>query len=97
MSPRPRRQAASSRQAFPCPECGRTFGRAAALGAHRKRSHGVAGSSRPGRGAASSRRNGALDHNQLLRTLFPNGLPADVEVIGAVNRWLAEADRLART
>ena len=29
-----------------CPECSRTFTRAAALGAHRRRAHGVAGSSR---------------------------------------------------
>jgi hypothetical protein len=28
-----------------CPECGRTFARAAALGAHRRRAHGVAGQS----------------------------------------------------
>ena len=28
-----------------CPECGKTFERAAALGAHRSRAHGVAGSS----------------------------------------------------
>ena len=28
---------------FVCPECGRTFTRAAALGAHRSRVHGVAG------------------------------------------------------
>lgn len=28
-----------------CPECGKTFGRVAALGAHRRRAHGVAGSS----------------------------------------------------
>jgi hypothetical protein len=28
---------------FTCPECGRTFGRAAALGAHRRRAHGIAG------------------------------------------------------
>jgi hypothetical protein len=30
---------------FVCPECGRTFTRAAALGAHRNRAHGVAGQS----------------------------------------------------
>ena len=29
---------------FTCPECGRVFSRAAALGAHRKAAHGVAGS-----------------------------------------------------
>src|SRR5262245_43893687 len=28
---------------FTCPECGRTFTRAAALGAHRRRAHGVVG------------------------------------------------------
>lgn len=37
---------ASSNQTFTCPECGRTFARAAALGAHRKAAHGVAGTSR---------------------------------------------------
>jgi uncharacterized Zn finger protein (UPF0148 family) len=31
---------------FTCPECGRTFTRAAALGAHRRQAHGVAGASR---------------------------------------------------
>lgn len=40
---------------FVCPECGRKFGRAQALGAHRSRAHGVAGTSRatksdPGKG-----------------------------------------------
>src|SRR4051812_1716736 len=35
-----------------CPECGKTFTRAASLGAHRNRAHGVAGSSKP----ASARR-----------------------------------------
>ena len=49
---------------FVCPECGRTFARAAALGAHRNRAHGIAGRSaqatkrrgRAGR-ASSARRN----------------------------------------
>jgi hypothetical protein len=48
---------------FVCPECGRTFTRAAALGAHRSRVHGVAGSSSRSRartrGAAASTRNGS--------------------------------------
>jgi predicted RNA-binding Zn-ribbon protein involved in translation (DUF1610 family) len=30
---------------FKCPECGQTFGRASALGSHRKNSHGVVGAS----------------------------------------------------
>ena len=33
-----------------CPECGRSFSRAAALGAHRRRAHGVVGSSRAAQG-----------------------------------------------
>jgi hypothetical protein len=35
--------AATTTGEFTCPECGKTFGRAAALGAHRSRAHGVAG------------------------------------------------------
>jgi hypothetical protein len=31
---------------YVCPECGRTFSRPAALGAHRRQAHGVAGTSR---------------------------------------------------
>ena len=36
-----------------CPECGRTFTRAAALGAHRRQAHGVVGASRQTRSAKS--------------------------------------------
>src|SRR5689334_18558372 len=39
------KRTAASGAEFVCPECGRTFGRAAALGAHRSRAHGVAGQS----------------------------------------------------
>ena len=31
---------------FTCPECGRTFTRAQALGAHRRQAHGVVGTSK---------------------------------------------------
>jgi hypothetical protein len=51
----------SSTGTFVCPECGREFGRASALGAHRKRSHGVAGTSRsatPSSGGRRARRTG---------------------------------------
>jgi C2H2 type zinc finger protein len=41
-----------------CPECGRTFTRAAALGAHR-RAHGVKGSSAQSRSRRSASRRGA--------------------------------------
>ncbi len=37
--------------ALVCPECGREFTRAASLGAHRNRAHGVAGSAKPTRAA----------------------------------------------
>ena len=44
---RPRKQAATQNGAgeFTCPECGKTFSRPAALGAHRRRAHGVPGAS----------------------------------------------------
>jgi C2H2-type zinc finger len=57
--PKPRAKRAASAQ-FKCPECGKTFSRAAALGAHRSRIHGVAGKSRSARtsraAAATGRR-----------------------------------------
>jgi hypothetical protein len=39
------KQAGDSTATLTCPECGRTFTRAAALGAHRRMTHGVAGTS----------------------------------------------------
>src|SRR5580765_6654692 len=115
---------ATATAASTCPECGKTFSRPAALGAHRARVHGVAGTSpnarsrrnaaarqaaatRPGRPAArtaassatrtGSRANGAgVDHDALLRALFPDGIPPRQDLIAAVNDWLSQADRLAR-
>jgi hypothetical protein len=56
----------ATKQEFKCPECGRTFARAAALGAHRRQAHGVVGTSRGTtsagrrrRTAGSARRTGA--------------------------------------
>ncbi len=46
------RKESASQQEFICPECGRTFARAAALGAHRRQAHGVAGASSRSRTAA---------------------------------------------
>jgi hypothetical protein len=37
-----------------------------------------------------------VNHDALLRALFPNGIPPRQEVVAAVNDWLAQADRLAR-
>ena len=46
----------TEQSAFVCPECGKSFSRAQALGAHRSRTHGVAGTSRAAR--ATSKRTG---------------------------------------
>jgi|tagenome__1003787_1003787.scaffolds.fasta_scaffold20503543_1 hypothetical protein len=95
-----------------CPECGRTFTRAAALGAHRRQAHGVIGSSASSRASGTRRgnttpttaaatveqsRTGAVDHDVLLKALFPNGIPPNERTIRSVNNWLGEADRLARS
>jgi Zinc finger, C2H2 type len=58
---------------FTCPECGRTFTRAAALGAHRRQAHGVAGASRRSsprttRPSASASRTGARTQRRRTRT-----------------------------
>ena len=108
---------------FVCPECGRTFTRAASLGAHRRQSHEIPGATRAAtqpkntgattpsaktvrRRRARTRRTtvpaastasiGTTDRDALLRTLFPNGIPARESVIRSINTWLDEADRLAR-
>jgi hypothetical protein len=82
------------------------------LGAHRRQAHGIAGTSartrarreNDGRGArpgtngknTTGRTSTDVDHNRLLGTLFPRGIPAREDVIAALNSWLAEADRIAR-
>ena len=44
---------------FSCPECGKAFTRAASLGAHRNRAHGVSGASKRRTRASSARNGGA--------------------------------------
>jgi hypothetical protein len=105
--------------ALTCPECGKTFTRAAALGAHSKMTHGVAGTSKNATAkrtnATASRKRAAttntgrptaaasngvaepVDRDALLRALFPAGIPPRQEVIEAVNEWLNEGERLARS
>jgi hypothetical protein len=41
-------------------------------------------------------RPGVVDRNELLRALFPSGIPATEEAIRGVNAWLDEAERLAQ-
>ena len=50
-------KATPAADALTCPECGKTFTRAAALGAHRKMTHGVAGTSKN----ATGKRTNATD------------------------------------
>ena len=100
--------AAPASSEFKCSVCGRTFGRAAALGAHRRRAHGIPGTSaratraatpaRTTRARASASRAGhgtGADRDALLATLFPQGIPARENVIRSVDTWLKEADRLS--
>lgn len=100
---------ASASHAFTCPECGKTFSRAASLGAHRNRAHGVAGrstnsatktstptASRTTRNTAARARRATIDRDALLTTLFPQGIPARESVIRELNAWLDQAERLAR-
>ncbi len=55
MATTPQAPKSSKTGEFVCPECGRTFSRAAALGAHRRQAHGVVGAV----SAARARRNRA--------------------------------------
>ena len=50
----PKQESTSTTDGFICPECGKTFTRAAALGAHRKLKHGVAGTSKNATGSATT-------------------------------------------
>ena len=66
-----------------CPECGRTFARPAALGAHRKLKHGVAGASANAKGnrASNSRRRTSASSTRR-RAAAPaatNGAPQGVD------------------
>ena len=83
---RRRRTAAAGTSSTPSAPTTRTRGSGRAQSAAARRTSGR-------RGRASS--DGKLDRNQLLKTLFPNGVPPREEVLSAVNSWLDEAERLA--
>ena len=59
---------AAAGEEFKCPECGRTFERAAALGAHRRRAHGVAGASASASAARSRRRSSTRSQTDTTRS-----------------------------
>jgi hypothetical protein len=118
MATTPKARNAAATATLTCPECGKTFTRPAALGAHRKMTHGVAGTSanatanrkratsrrrtttnrsQSPRTSSANARSAAVDRDALLRTLFPNGIPPRQDIIGQVNDWLDQAERLARS
>jgi len=45
--------------------------------------------------SSSVSKNG-LDRDGLLKSVFPDGIPAREEVVRAASQWLDEAERLAR-
>jgi hypothetical protein len=66
---------AASGGEFVCPECGRTFTRAAALGAHRSRVHGVAGQSAQAKRTRSRRQQTSGPGSRRVPTPFTAGAP----------------------
>lgn len=90
-------RSASAGSEFVCPECGRTFTRAAALGAHRSRAHGVAGRSaqatkrRASAGQAPSAKRGSAARTRAGATATPRS--AAKTTTGASTRSRARAGR----
>ena len=81
---------------FVCPECGRTFSRAAALGAHRRQAHGVVGASRQARSArsgASSDPVRAGTKSQARRTRATRTRRTSASGTGGASRSSAASDR----
>lgn len=108
-------QTAEAIETFTCPECleaGTTkqFARAQALGAHRQRSHGVRGTTRPVRQDAIEERVQSrptrrqrrpaieirhFDADAVLKAAFgSNNIPARQDAIVRVQSWLAEGAAL---
>ena len=71
MAAKPKAQTAKRSGEFKCPECGRTFTRAAALGAHRRQAHGVVGAV-----SAARPRGSRASSSSTRRTRTASGVPA---------------------
>jgi hypothetical protein len=89
---------------FTCPECGRTFARAAAMGAHRRRAHGVAGSSgssargtRAGRTTAAARRSRAASQGNASSSSAPQRARRTRGGAAAANGTRVNRDALLQT
>lgn len=75
----------------------RRDGRAAPLGISGGDTHSrtrPSNRTRAARPSRAARSNGHVDHDALLKVMFPQGIPPRESVISSVNVWLAEADRL---
>lgn len=83
---------------FVCPECGRAFTRAASLGAHRRRLHGVVGSSGRSRArAARARTAAARNGRQRARTQSRNGSRGERADSRAAHARSVDRDALLQT
>jgi Zinc finger, C2H2 type len=71
---------------FKCPECGRSFTRAAALGAHRRRAHGVVGSSAQARAKSARRSSSATRQRTAGRASTARAAADGSRVAGGVRR-----------
>jgi hypothetical protein len=84
-----------------CPECGKTFTRAASLGAHRQRAHGVAGTSK--KTASRRRRSGQTSAGRSRRGPAARGRAAATAATSSSGRQgsdgqaAVDRDRLLQT
>ncbi len=62
---------------YPCPDCDRTFASPQGLGAHRSRSHGYRKN-----GKATEKTIPSIE--ALIESIFPDGIPANREVLTAL-------------
>lgn len=90
--------------------CDAKFKGPQALGLHRRREHGIAGTSRTARRVQTIAENGRkkqqrsrraprdtrpeFDPNMLLRSVFPNGVPPRSDIITRTQRLIHEAEEL---
>ena len=78
----------SSAKQLTCPECGRIFTRPAALGAHRRRAHGVLGASsvKKRNGGRASRRTRGMANGQRTRAVSAGRTGRSGNGAGSINR-----------
>src|SRR3954454_20304376 len=72
-------KAATTAATLTCPECGKTFTRAAALGAHRKMTHGVAGTSKNATSKTTTRKRTTTSGSRRASAASSNGATRTVD------------------